>query len=215
MSGLCPEPASLSSATTWSASTRTPTKIERLREGRDPDLRARASTGWWRTMCVRGSTDVRHPVSPTRSAMPTPYSSPSVRPRGAATAMPICPTFTQRRPRLRERSRSYTVIVTKSTVPVGTGREVARIIRGVAARRRVRRGLQSGVPARRRGDRGFHEAGSRRDRCREPARTRRDVRGLPAAQPDPDADGVHQHRDGRSHQVRGQRLSRDQDHLHQ
>ena len=38
---------------------------------------------------------------------------------------------------------------------------------------------------------------------------------LPAAQPHPDADGVHQHRDGRGHQVRRQRLPRHQDHLHQ
>ena len=45
----------------------------------------------------------------------------------------------------------------------------------------------------------------------------RDVmaRGLPAAQPDRDADGVHQPRDGGSDQVRRQRLPRDQDHLHQ
>ena len=32
-------------------------------------------------------------------------------------------------PRSPTRSRGYTVVVTKSTVPVGTGREVARIIR--------------------------------------------------------------------------------------
>jgi len=39
----------------------------------------------------------------------------------------------------------FTVVVTKSTVPVGTGDEVERIIRGVAARPRCRRGVQSGI----------------------------------------------------------------------
>ena len=36
----------------------------------------------------------------------------------------------------------YTVVVTKSTVPVGTGREVADIIRGSQPEGGLRRGLQ-------------------------------------------------------------------------
>ena len=66
----------------------------------------------------------------------------------------------------------YTVVVTKSTVPVGTGREVARIIREAQPARRVRRRLQSGVPARGLGDRRLHAARPRRDRRRERARAR-------------------------------------------
>jgi len=45
----------------------------------------------------------------------------------------------------------YAVVVTKSTVPVGTGRKVEVILRK-AAGRRLRRRLQPGIPARGRGD---------------------------------------------------------------
>jgi UDPglucose 6-dehydrogenase len=41
----------------------------------------------------------------------------------------------------------FTVVVTKSTVPVGTGDEVERIIREENPRRGIRRGVQPGVPA--------------------------------------------------------------------
>ena len=46
----------------------------------------------------------------------------------------------------------FTVVVTKSTVPVGTGDEVERIIREADPTADVRRRLQSRVPARGRGD---------------------------------------------------------------
>ena len=62
----------------------------------------------------------------------------------------------RRRARSPTRSTAITVVVTKSTVPVGTGDEVERIIRDAPPRRRVRRRLQSGVPARGRGDQRFH-----------------------------------------------------------
>jgi hypothetical protein len=42
----------------------------------------------------------------------------------------------------------YAVVVTKSTVPVGTNRKVAEAARG-QPRRRIRRGLEPRVPARR------------------------------------------------------------------
>ena len=44
--------------------------------------------------------------------------------------------------------RGYTVVVTKSTVPVGTGREVARIIREARPAAEFDVVLESGVPAR-------------------------------------------------------------------
>ena len=58
----------------------------------------------------------------------------------------------------------FTVIVTKSTVPVGTSREIERRLRAAASRRRFRRLLQSRVPARRLGDPGFHASRPRSGR---------------------------------------------------
>jgi UDPglucose 6-dehydrogenase len=46
----------------------------------------------------------------------------------------------------------YTLIVTKSTVPVGTAREVEKIIRANNPESGIRRLLQSGIPARGRGN---------------------------------------------------------------
>ncbi len=43
--------------------------------------------------------------------------------------MPTCPTSIRRRAKSRRALDGYTVVVTKSTVPVGTGDEVERIIR--------------------------------------------------------------------------------------
>ena len=50
----------------------------------------------------------------------------------------------------------YTVIVDKSTVPVGTARQVQRIVKEENPRRGFRCRLESGIPARGRGDRRFH-----------------------------------------------------------
>ena len=81
--------------------------------------------------------------------------------------------MSMRRPRRSpRRSTGYTVIVTKSTVPVGTGREVARIIREAQPDGRIRCRLQPGIPARGLGDRGFHAARPRRHRRRQRARAR-------------------------------------------
>ena len=60
----------------------------------------------------------------------------------------------------------FTVVVTKSTVPVGTGDEVERIIRETRPDAEVRRRLQSGVPARGRGDPGLQASGPHRGRHR-------------------------------------------------
>ena len=62
-------------------------------------------------------------------AKPMRCSSRSARRRGAATVTPTSPTSTPPRARSRRRCRGFTVVVTKSTVPVGTGDEVERIIR--------------------------------------------------------------------------------------
>ncbi len=109
----------------------------------------------------------------------------------------------------------FTVVVTKSTVPVGTGDEVERIIARDAPGRRVRGRLQPGIPARRRGDRGLQASRPHRRRHRGRARARGDARALPAALSQPRADPVHRPAHRRADQIRGQRLPRDQDHLHQ
>ena len=67
-------------------------------------------------------------------------------------------------------SVGFTVVVTKSTVPVGTGDEVERIIREAQSRRRRRGRVQSGIPARGRGDPGFQVSRPHRGRHRRRAR---------------------------------------------
>ena len=109
----------------------------------------------------------------------------------------------------------YTVVVTKSTVPVGSGREVAGIIREARARRRLRRGVESRVSARGLGDRRLHAPGPGGDRRRQRTGARGHAPALPAPVPDRDADGLHLARIFRDDQVRRQLLSRHQGHLHQ
>ena len=62
-------------------------------------------------------------------AAPRRCSSRSARRRGAATAMPTCPMSTPPPREIAAALDGFTVIVTKSTVPVGTGDEVERIMR--------------------------------------------------------------------------------------
>ena len=142
-----------------------PAKIDALRRGEMPiyepglaDLVAKNVREGRLSFTTDLAEAVRRP--------PTRCSSPSARPRGAATAMPTSPTSIRRRARSPARHGGYTVIVTKSTVPVGTGDEVERIIARGAARGRLRRRLQPGVPARGRGDRRLQAARPHRHRHR-------------------------------------------------
>ena len=100
---------------------------------------------------------------------PRRYSSPSARPRGAATAMPISPMSMPPPNRSPRALTGYAVIVTKSTVPVGTGRRIAEIVRASPAGSRVRRRVQPRIPARRQRHRRLHAPGPRGDRRREPS----------------------------------------------
>ncbi len=60
---------------------------------------------------------------------PAPSSSRSARRRAAATATPTCRTSNAAAKEIAAALDGFTVVVTKSTVPVGTGDEVERIIR--------------------------------------------------------------------------------------
>ncbi len=106
------------------------------------------------------------PTLPRRSQKRSSASSPSAR-RERATAPPISPPCSAWRARSGGRWTATAIVVTKSTVPVGTADRVR------AGRRRrhgapVRRGLEPRVPEGRRGDRRLHEARPRRDRHRAP-----------------------------------------------
>ena len=145
----------------------------------------------------RGVPGGRHAVAPRR--------------RLCRSVLRLC----GRAKRSRAEIADFTVVATKSTVPVGTNDEIEAIIRKRAARRRFRGRLQSGIPARRRGDRGLQASGPGRRRHRGRARAPDHARHLPAAVHQRDADPVHRTARGGADQVRRQRVPRDQDHVHQ
>jgi UDPglucose 6-dehydrogenase len=108
----------------------------------------------------------------------------------------------------------FTVVVTKSTVPVGTGDEIEAIIR------KARPGVDIAVVS----NPEFLREGAaigdfkRPDRVVvgiEDERARGDGRALPAAEPERDADPVHRAAHVGADQIRGQRVSGHEDHLHQ
>ena len=161
------------SATTSAASTRTRARSTALQPRRDADLRARPER-------ARGEERAREPavlhdrLRPRRCARPRRCSSRSARRRGAATAMRTSPTSTQAAREIAAAIDGYTVIVTKSTVPVGTGDEVERIIREIRPGRGIRRRVEPGIPARRRGDRRLQAARPHRHRHRGRRAAKRD-----------------------------------------
>ena len=87
--------------------------------------------------------------------------------------------------------------------------------RRTRAARVVRRRLQSGVPARRRGDRRFQAARPGGDRRRGRRCAARDARNLPAARAQRQPDRLYDAPHRRADQIRRQRLSGDEGHLHQ
>ena len=213
MSGWCPAPASPSSATTSSASTRTRARSPACARARCRST-SPASTSWSPTTSRAGrltfTTNLADAVG-NADAVFIAVGTPTRRGDGHADLTYVYAAAAE----IADAIRGYTVVVTKSTVPVGTGREVARIIR--ETRPAAEFDVASNPEFLREG--AAIEDFMKPDRVvigvESAARARRDGGDLPAAQPDRDADGVHQHRDGGGHQVRRQRLPRDQDHLHQ
>ena len=109
----------------------------------------------------------------------------------------------------------YAVVVTKSTVPVGTNRKVAEVIR--AANPEAEFDVASNPEFLREG--AAIDDFMRPDRVVVGVETERreegDGRPLPPAVPARVSDGLHRAGKRRDDQIRGQRVSGDQDHLHQ
>ncbi len=182
---------------------------------RDPDLRA-GPRGAGRRQRRGGPAVASPPTSRRRCRTPTRSSSPSARRRGAATAMPTSPTSTP--PPRRSPTRSTATPSSSPSRPCRSApaREVEAIIRKsrpdaefdvVSNPEFLREGaaierLHAARPRRRR-----RRRASARARCMRELYRPLFLNETPIVFTDA--------RDGRADQVRGQRLPRDQDHLHQ
>ena len=111
-------------------------------------------------------------------------SSPSVPRRDAAMAMPICRYVFAAAEQVAQALTDYAVIVTKSTVPVGTSRRIVEIVR--QARPDLEFDVASNPEFLREGQRHqrLHAAGSRGHRHRKRPRPRGHASAVPAALPD-------------------------------
>ena len=159
------------------------------------------------------STDLAGARSPTSRRC----SSRSARPRATATATPTSPTSMPPRPTWRPRGQgARSSIITKSTVPVGTGDEVERICREVRPDLAI--DVVSNPEFLREG--AAIEDFKRPDRivvgC-ESDRSRRDDGGdlPPAVRSTRSPARVRRPAHVRTHQIRVERLPGGQDHLHQ
>jgi len=89
---------------------------------------SRAWTTWWRPTSRAG--DCPSPLTaPKLSVQPTPSSSPWARPRGVGDGHADLSYVYAAAEEIADLMQGFTVVVTKSTVPVGTGDEIERIIR--------------------------------------------------------------------------------------
>ena len=109
----------------------------------------------------------------------------------------------------------FTVITTKSTVPVGTSRDIEERLKEVRPDADVAVCSNPEFLARRLGHPGFHASRPRARRHRRPACARGDGASLQAVGPAQCADHLRQPGIGGARQVRGQRLPRAEDQLHQ
>ena len=146
-------------------------KIDALQPGRDADLRARP-VGPGRQQCAAGPAVLldraEGPVAEA-DAVFIAVGTPSRRGDGHADLTYVYDAARE----IAQALDGFTVVVTKSTVPVGTGDEVERIMRETRAGCRFRGRVQSGIPARRRGDPRLQASRPHRHRHRRRARARR------------------------------------------
>ena len=113
----------------------------------------------------------------------------------------------------------YTLLVTKSTVPVGTAERIRRIVaEGAGGTRRggaVRRGVEPRIPQGGCGRQGFHVARPRGGGRRERTRPAADGAALPSVPDKQLPRAVHGHRLGRNDQIRRQRHAGDAHLVHE